>query len=87
MQKIHSEIRRVDAGILAAVRQQVCNYAIFLKLNLRTFLEPANILFHYRKKHSFFGKPKWILSKFRGSKVVLISNSGRERDSTKINRE
>lgn len=23
MQKIHSEIRRVDAGILAAVRQQV----------------------------------------------------------------
>lgn len=25
MQKIHSEIRRVDAGILAAVRQQVFN--------------------------------------------------------------
>lgn len=29
MQKIHSEIRRVDAGILAAVRQQVVIFAIF----------------------------------------------------------
>jgi len=27
MQKIHSEIRRVDAGILAAVRQQVMIFA------------------------------------------------------------
>lgn len=27
MQKIHSEIRRVDAGILAAVRQQVVLFA------------------------------------------------------------
>lgn len=28
MQKIHSEIRRVDAGILAAVRQQVKNFLL-----------------------------------------------------------
>ena len=27
MQKIHSEIRRVDAGILTAVRQQVMSFA------------------------------------------------------------
>lgn len=29
MQKIHNEIRRVDAGILAAVRQQVIFFLFF----------------------------------------------------------
>lgn len=36
MQKIHSEIRRVDAGILAAVRQQVMifgnSYDVFFSI-------------------------------------------------------
>lgn len=36
MQKIHSEIRRVDAGILAAVRQQVMIVSYFFCLHLNS---------------------------------------------------
>lgn len=84
MQKIHSEIRRVDAGILAAVRQQVMIFACWVfyycpasVINLYKYFSSFIIqLFgHCRTYYGFWGFELLYMQNFVSISIVWSVNS------------